>query len=223
MNSKEFIDSLDRELEPLREDLVNSKYVQHLISGGYNMKQFIELMKQRYAFIRENPYIIASWIQACPDRETRDMFIDYLHEETPHPEYLVGFAKEAGLDPQEFIDCQPIPELGAFSYYYYWLSRGHIVEIAAANNFASEGVNKRYSKQFLEAVKKYYGGYPSLVKLQDEHHEEEGGHSNIGRYVLEKYAVTDELQKKAAFAAKQVLKIRIRALAALHEMVQPLK
>jgi hypothetical protein len=92
VNAKEFIDSLDRELEPLRGELVNSKYVQNLISGGYNMKQFIELMKQRHAFIRENPYIIASWIwiQACPDRETRDMFIDYLHEETPHPEYLIG-------------------------------------------------------------------------------------------------------------------------------------
>ena len=43
------------------------------------------------------------------------------------------------------------------------------------------------------------------MKLQDEHHEEEGGHSNIGRMVLEKYAVTESLQKKATFAAKQVL------------------
>jgi pyrroloquinoline quinone (PQQ) biosynthesis protein C len=220
MESKEFVQNLDRELEPLRSEIVNSKYVQTLISGGYSMKQFIELMKQRYAFLRENPYILASWIQACPDREIRDIYIDYLHEETPHPEYLIGFAKEAGVDPQEFLDCQPIPELGAHTYYYYWLSKGHIVEIAAANNFGSEGVNKRYSKEYLEAVKKYYGGYPSLVKLQDEHHEEEGGHSNIGRYVLEKYAVTEALQKKAAFAAKQVLKIKIRSLQALHEMVQ---
>ena len=69
-------------------------------------------------------------------------------------------------------------------------------------------------------MKKYYGGYPSLVKLQDEHHEEEGGHSSIGKLVLEKYAVTETLQKKAAFAAKQVLKIKIRSLHALHEMVQ---
>ena len=60
MNSNEFIESLDRELEPLRSELVNSNYVQNLISGGYNMKQFVELMKQRYAFIRENPYIDSS-------------------------------------------------------------------------------------------------------------------------------------------------------------------
>jgi pyrroloquinoline quinone (PQQ) biosynthesis protein C len=223
MNSKQYVEWLDKELEPLRWDIVNSEYVQTMITGGYNMRQFIELMKQRYAFLRENPYILASWIQACPDRELRDIYIDYLHEETPHPEYLIGFAKEAGIDPQEFLDCQPIPEQGAHTYYYYWLSRGHIVEIAAANNFASEGVNKHYSKQYLEAVKKYYGGYPSLVRLQDEHHEEEGGHSNIGRLVLERYAVTEALQKKATFAAKQVLKIKIRSMKALHEMVQPLK
>src|SRR5947207_15718383 len=71
------------------------------------MKQFIELMKQRYAFLRENPYILASWIQCCPDREIRDIYIDYLHEETPHPEYLIGFAKEAGIDPQNFLIANP--------------------------------------------------------------------------------------------------------------------
>jgi hypothetical protein len=41
--------------------------------------------------------------------------------------------------------------------------------------------------------------------------------------VLERYAVTETLQKKATFAAKQVLKIKIRSMKALHEMVQPLK
>ena len=102
MDSKEFVQSLDKELEPLRSEIVNSKYVQTLISGGYSMKQFIELMKQRYAFLRENPYILASWIQACPDREIRDIYIDYLHEETPHPEYLIGSPRKPGSTRRNF-------------------------------------------------------------------------------------------------------------------------
>ena len=177
-------------------------------------------MKQRYAFIRENPYIIASWIQACPDREIRDMFIDYLHEETPHPEYLSLCEENVSIRKSHRLSADP--ELGAFSYYYYWLSRGHIVEIAAANNFASEGINKRYSKQFFEAVKKYYGGYPSLVKLQDEHMKRKAATRTSADMCWRNTPSPTNCRKKLRLPPA-VLKIRIRVVGALREMVQPLK
>jgi len=38
MNSKQYVEWLDKEPEPLRWDIVNSAYVQTMITGGYNMR-----------------------------------------------------------------------------------------------------------------------------------------------------------------------------------------
>ena len=87
-------------------------------------------------------------------------------------------------------------------YFYFWLSRGHIVEIAAANNFGNERTNTRTGNRMHEATVKYYP-YPSLIKFYGEHAEEEGDHANLGAYVLKNYATTDDLQRKATLAAKK--------------------
>jgi len=103
------------------------------------MKQFSEVMKQRYAFLRENPYILASWIQACPGREMRDIYIDYLHEETPHPEYLIGFAKEAGSTRRNFM------EEGARDLHSVYGN----VRIAFGENYSLGEKNKTHAREDL--------------------------------------------------------------------------
>jgi pyrroloquinoline quinone (PQQ) biosynthesis protein C len=130
-----------------------------------------------------------------------------MHEEAPHPEYLVEFAKEMGRDPKEMRQAVLIPEFTT-PYFYYWLSRGHIVEVAAANNFGNERTNTRRGRGMHEATVKYYP-YPSLIKFFEDHAEEEGDHANLGVYVLKKYATTDELQYKATAAAKKSLQLKI--------------
>lgn len=179
------------------------------------MVQVFELMKQRYAYIRENPSIIAAWISKCPYVDVRLKFIDYLHEEAAHPEYLVEFAREIGRDPEEMRQAELIPEFTT-PYFYYWLLRGHMVEFVAANNFGNERTNTRTGKQVYEATVRYYP-YPSLLRFNQEHSEEEGGHADLGRYVLERFATTDELQHKATLAAKKSLRLKIIGLNALYE------
>ena len=112
-------------------------------------------------------------------------------------------------------EAELIPEFTT-PYFYYWLSRGHIVEIAAANNFGNERTNERVAGRLHEAAVKYYP-YPSLLRLFREHSEEEGEHANLGAYVLERYATTAELQRKATAAAKKSLQIKIIGWNALYE------
>ena len=164
-------------------------------------------MKQRYAYLREIPHILAAWIEHCPYVDVQQKYIAYMHEEAPHPEYLVDFAKEMGRDPKEMRQAVLIPEFTT-PYFYYWLSRGHIVEVAAANNFGNERTNTRKGRGMYEATAKYYP-YPSLIKFFEDHAEEEGDHANLGVYVLKKYATTDELQDKATAAAKKSLQLKI--------------
>jgi len=112
-----------------------------------------------------------------------------------------------GRDPKEIRQAVLIPEFTT-PYFYYWLSRGHIVEVAAANNFGNERTNTRRGRGMHEATMKYYP-YPSLIKFFKDHAEEEGDHANLGVYVLKKYATTDELQYKATAAAKKSLQLKI--------------
>ena len=101
MSGEEFVEWLDRELEPLRREAASSLYFDAWCSGKLSKEQVFELMKQRYAYLREIPHIIAAWIEHCPYVEVRQKYIDYLHEEAPHPEYLVAFAKEMGAIPRD--------------------------------------------------------------------------------------------------------------------------
>ncbi len=207
MSGEQFVEWLDRELEPLRREASSSIYFEAWCSGKLSKEQVFELMKQRYAYLREIPHILAAWIQNCPYVDVQQKYIAYLHEEAPHPEYLVEFAKEMGRDPEEMRQAVLIPEFTT-PYFYYWLSRGHIVEVAAANNFGNERTNTRRGRGMHEATVKYYP-YPSLIKFFEDHAEEEGDHANLGVYVLQKYATTDELQYKAAAAAKKSLQLKI--------------
>ncbi len=59
MYGQEFADWLDRELEPVREETANSPYYDAWYSGQLSKDQLFELMKQFYAYLRENPSIIA--------------------------------------------------------------------------------------------------------------------------------------------------------------------
>ena len=207
MSGEQFVEWLDRELEPFRREASASIYFEAWCSGKLSKEQVFELMKQRYAYLREIPHILAAWIQNCPYVDVQQKYIAYMHEEAPHPEYLVEFAKEMGRDPEEMRQAVLIPEFTT-PYFYYWLSRGHIVEVAAANNFGNERTNTRRGRGMHEATVKYYP-YPSLIKFFGDHAEEEGDHANLGVYVLKKYATTDELQYKATAAAKKSLQLKI--------------
>ena len=215
MSGEEFVKWLDLELEPLRREAAASPYFDAWCSGKLSKDQVFELMKQRYAYLREMPSIVSAWIPRCPDSDVRLKYIDYLHEEAPHPDYLVDFAREIGRDPEEMRQAELIPEFTT-PYFYYWLSRGHIVEIAAANNFGNERTNTRIGNRMYEATARYYP-YPSLVKFFQEHAEEEDEHANLGAYVLRRYATTEELQRKATLAAKKSLQLKITGTNAIYE------
>jgi hypothetical protein len=55
------------------------------------------------------------------------------------------------------------------------------------------------------------------LRINKEHSEEEGGHAELGHYILERFAVTDELQQKATAAAKKSLRLKIIGQNALYQ------
>ena len=101
MSGDQFVEWLDQELEPLRREIIASPYYDAWCSGKLSNEQVFQVMSQWYAYLRQIPSILSAWMQRCPDADLGLKYIDYTHEEAPHPEYLIEFAKEIGRDPEE--------------------------------------------------------------------------------------------------------------------------
>ncbi|MBI2370161.1 MAG: iron-containing redox enzyme family protein [Deltaproteobacteria bacterium] len=216
LSGPEFLKQLQQEIGPLQEALCNSPMNRAWYEGKLELGHVVEYMKQLYCFLRDMPIVYAGWVRICPDPVVRAQYIDYLHDEHEHPEWILDFMREVGRDPQEARDAQLIPEYAAFPYFYNWLARKHIVEVAAANNFASEGAVGMYGGRLAAAARQYYN-YPSLVRFWGEHGElDDVAHSKIGHWVLEHYATTEELQRRARFAARHCLEIQIAGHEAMY-------
>src|SRR5262249_11748597 len=141
-------------------------------------------------------------------------------EEHYHPEILRKFADEWGVGRQVMIDAQPTTEWGAVYYYYQYLATKHPVERVAAQNFASEATVPRWFGPMGEGAIKHYGATKESAYYEwfAEHEEADSErHSPIAVKVIQKYAVTEELQKRATFAAKHTLEMEIKAVEGWYE------
>jgi len=95
---------------------------------------------------------------------------------------LIDFVKEIGRDPDEMRRIELIPEFTT-PHFYYGLSRGHIIEIAAANNFG-KSVPIRVPVTACTKLQVKYDSYPSLLRFYGEHAAEEGDYANLSGYVF---------------------------------------
>jgi pyrroloquinoline quinone (PQQ) biosynthesis protein C len=220
MSGKEYVEWLDRELEPRRVALVSSPLVRAWCNGEVSRAGQLEIMKQFYCLARNVEENFALWAVTCPFDDVKQFFYEQLVEEHHHPEILLRFADEWGIDRQEMFDAQPTTEWGALYYYYQYLATKHPVERVAAQNFAAEGTVPRTHGPMGRAALKYYGATEDSAYYEwfAEHEEADAErHSPLARVVLEKYAVTDELQKKATFAAKHALELALKGMDSWYE------
>jgi pimeloyl-ACP methyl ester carboxylesterase len=67
MSGGEFVEWLDRELEPLRQEITASRYYDAWCSGKLSKEQVFQIMSQWHAYLREISAILTAWVQRCPD------------------------------------------------------------------------------------------------------------------------------------------------------------
>ena len=67
ISGKEFVERLDRELEPLGKQVTASPYYDTWCSGKLNQEQLFQILSQWHACLREILSILYAWIQRCSD------------------------------------------------------------------------------------------------------------------------------------------------------------
>jgi pyrroloquinoline quinone (PQQ) biosynthesis protein C len=215
MTGPDYLDWLNHELEPLRHQIVNSRFIKAWCAGEVSREGQLEIMKQYYCLARNVEENFALWAVTCPFDDIKAYFYEQLVEEHYHPLILLRFADEWGVDRQVMVEAQPTTEWGAVYYYYQYLATKHPVERVAAQNFASEGTVPLTHGPMAQAVLEHYGGTTESAYYEwfACHVEADGErHSPIARTVIEKYATTPDLQRKATFAAKHTLEMKIKSL-----------
>ncbi len=221
LTGKEFLKKLDADLEPLRVELVGSRIVKAWCDGELSREQVFEVMKQFYCLAQNAVENFALWAVACPFDDVKDYFYEQLVEEYTHPALLLRMAKEWGYGERAMRDAHPTPEWGACYYFYQYLATKHPVERVAAQNFASEGTVPRWFTPMGHAAIKHYGaekgsGFYDFFFVHIEVDAEQ--HAPIAIKVIEKYAGGDEeLQRRAAFAARHTLEMQIKGLESWYE------
>ena len=221
LSGKEFLKKLDADLEPLREQLVGSRIVKAWCDGELSREQVFEVMKQFYCLAQNAVENFALWAVACPFEDVKDYFYEQLVEEYTHPAMLLRMAKEWGYGERSMREAHPTPEWGACYYFYQYLATKHPVERVAAQNFASEGTVPRWFTPMGHAAIKHYGaekgsGFYDFFFVHIEVDAEQ--HAPIAIKVIEKYAGGDEeLQRRAAFAARHTLEMQIKGLESWYE------
>jgi 1,2-phenylacetyl-CoA epoxidase catalytic subunit len=143
--------------------------------------------------------------------DVKAAFAEQCHDEMKHYQLICRRLEELGVDTEGF----DVTAEGYSPLYHYLQTLRTTVERIAAGPFAREAVAEVRNAQFIEFCKA--SGDEETARLyQDVIQPEEVHHNRLGRRLLEKYATSDELQEKAAEAARNALAIadELRSLAA---------
>jgi pyrroloquinoline quinone (PQQ) biosynthesis protein C len=222
LSGPDFVKKLDADLEPYRVQLENSEFVKAWCTGTLTRNQVFEVMKQFYCYARNVEENFALWAVTCPFDDIKEYFYEQLVEEHYHPAFLLKFAKEWGRTEEEMKAAQPTLENGACYYHYQYLATKHPVERVAAQNFASEATVPRWFRPMGDAAVKHYGakkgmGFYDWFFVHIEMDSEQ--HGPVAAKVLEKYAITDDLQKRADYVAKHQLEMIVKAHESFYRLI----
>jgi len=177
-------------------------------------------VKQFYLFFpKPFPKPIAAMYARCPeDPDLERMWLDNVIEEgtgeltgtDSHKGLYIRFAEAAGIPRGELDATEPLPETCAFLawrelliYQRSWL------ELYAAQGFCLEGTASGRMARIVTGLTKHYGFTPNSaeIKYWTLHMGVDEEHMKVGPLAVERYATTDDLQRRVGDTVQKTLDI----------------
>lgn len=208
MNGKEFVAGLMEEMNGLFARLGETDTLESESEGQVDV---ITLLRLALKSELEASELAGFWMPTTPEVDAKMCLAQQCGDEMKHYGLISQRLTELGEDLSAF---DPLAD-GHSPLYQYLRGLRTTVERIAAGPFTSEAIATVRNTQFVnfcrsvgdEGTARLYG---EVIQPEEQHHHE------LGRRVLEKYAVTPELQELAAAAVRNTLAIadELRNLAA---------
>jgi bacterioferritin (cytochrome b1) len=208
LNSLEFVEQLMTEMDRLFAQLGETETLEAESEGRVDV---VTLLRLALKSELEASELAALWMPTTPEVDAKMCLALQCGDEMKH--YGLISERLAGLG-EDLVGFDPLAD-GHSPLYQYLRGLRTTVERIAGGPFASEAIAQVRNRQFVAFCRSV--GDARTADLYDEIIQpEEAHHHQLGRRILERYAVTPELQDLTAAATRNTLAIadELRNLAA---------
>lgn len=199
MDSYEFAKHLRELMDELFSQLGEQQTLESESSGQVDV---VTLLKFALKSEIEASELAGYWMPTTPEIDVKMTFAQQCGDEMRHYNLILQRLGELGEDMSEY---DPAAE-GYSPLYHYLRGLRTTVERVAAGPFAREAVAEIRNAQFIEFCKSV-GDLETARLYREVIHPEEIQHHRMGRQLLEKHALTEELQNLASAAVRSSLAI----------------
>ena len=199
MDSRQFVQQLVDQMEELFSQLGHRETLESESDGHV---EIVTLLRLAMKSEMEAAEIAGYWMPSTPEIDVKMAFAQQCGDEMKHYHLIAKRLAELGED---LSDEDQRAE--TYSPYYHYL-RGLTtsIERLTAGPFTMEAVAKVRNQQFIDLCRSL--GDEGTARLYiDTIQPEEVHHHDLGRELLEKYAVTEEDQERAETAMRSSLAI----------------
>jgi thiaminase len=143
-DAKALLEEIQKELQPVTEQLLRHPYVQALEQGKLGQENLCLFAGEQYNIIASDLKSAAYLVSRFGSMPSRDFFLGILHGERAAWDALLTFGHALGLSEAQLREHEPLPGAHAYTCYMAWLALyGSDAEIAAAYlvNFPAWGEN----------------------------------------------------------------------------------
>ena len=183
---------------------VHHPLVKKFLDGKLTKEQLRVWAIQEYWFYKGPSYWSAAEAANAPTLLDQQILMDPLVTEMgtgskeSHVDLYVKYCKDIGVTEKEIFSTPLLPgTVSAISEFYNRCKFLPLPEAIAAEKIAGENVNKIRHELYMTAFKKYYSWIPeNSLMFHKEHVTEDVGHTQIGVYLVKKYATSKEAQNR---------------------------
>lgn len=199
MNPRDFVQQLVDEMEEIFEQLGETEALEAESGGRVDVATLLKLALKSELEASE---IAGSWMPSTEEIDVKLAFAQQCGDEMRHYNLIAQRLLELGEDP---ADCDPTDEVHT-PYYQYLQGLRTSVERVAAGPFTMEAVAKVRNQQFIDLCRSV-GDEETARLYTDVIQPEEIHHHELGRELLEKYAVSPQQQDAVRAAVRNSLAI----------------
>lgn len=194
-----FVEGLVEEMEGIFARLRKRETLESESGGRPEMARLLKLAATSELEAAE---LAGSWLTSTPELPAKELFAAQCGEEMRHLQLILERLTELGEDVEGFDPAADGPS----PLQEYLRGLDSTVERIAAGPFAREAIARIRNDQFIDFCRA--AGDDTTVRLYQEIIQpEEQHHHEVGRRLLERYAVTPESQEAAAAAVRNTLAI----------------